>query len=86
MAKKAAAYYAPQPLKPIQMRARLNMTPNRLTPNRMERMAVTEEQAEAIDRTALGVFSDCVNGGLTFQEALAAVYLSGVNHAISATK
>lgn len=48
-------------------------------------MAVTEEQAAAIDRTALGVFSDCVNVGLTFQEALAAVYLTGADHAISAT-
>lgn len=86
MAKKSTAYYAPTPLQPIHMRARLNMAPNRQSPSRMEKMAVTEDQAEVIDRTALGVFSDCVNAGLTFQEALAAVYLTGADHAISATK
>lgn len=60
------------------------MSKRRTPPMRMDRIYLETEQSEAVERTALGVFSDCVNIGLTFQEALSAVYLSGVDHALSA--
>lgn len=84
--KKSSAYYATNPLQPLSLRAKLNMSKRRTPPRRMERVYLEREQSEAVERTALGVFSDCVNIGLTFQEALSAVYLSGVDHALSARK
>jgi len=49
--------------------------------SRMEGMDV--DQIEAMDRIALGIFTDMTNAGRTFQETLSAIYLSGMSHAVS---
>lgn len=43
---------------------------------------VTREQLEALERVAVTTFADMVSAGHTFQSALAAVYYSGVVHAL----
>lgn len=48
-------------------------------PRNMERMNLgSRAQREFIEQQALGIFTDMTNGGCTFQQALAAVYLSGM--------
>ena len=56
----------------------LRPTPTRGRPRNMERMAMPAAQREFIEQQALGIFTDMTNGGCTFQQALAAVYLSGM--------
>lgn len=43
---------------------------------------VTIEQKEVLERIAVTTFSDMVSAGHTFQSALAAVYYSGIVHAL----
>lgn len=48
-------------------------------PRNMERMNLgSRAQREFIEAQALSIFADMTNGGCTFQQALAAVYLSGM--------
>jgi hypothetical protein len=54
------------------------------TPLNMSVMTVSHEQSEAMQKIALGIFADCSNRGLAFSDALAAIYLSGLEHAFSA--
>lgn len=42
------------------------------------------EARECIESIALDIYTDMVNSGASLQETLAAVYLSGCEHAISA--
>jgi hypothetical protein len=51
-------------------------------PTKMDRMAVSEEQAESINRIAMGIFTDMSNGGYSITEAIEAVYVSGLNHGV----
>lgn len=46
----------------------------------------SREQREFIENQALGIFADMTNGGCTFQQTLAAIYLSGMNAAMHAMK
>lgn len=50
------------------------------TPLGMRAIALTHEQDAAMQRVALDIFTDCVNGGVCFADALAAIYLSGLRH------
>lgn len=55
----------------------------RMTPSGMDRLDVTEEQAQAAQRIALSIYTDMSNNGFALREVLSAIYLSGVSHAIS---
>lgn len=49
-------------------------------PRNMATVRVDREQNEALQRISMEIFADCVNVGVPFQEAIAAVYLSGLQH------
>lgn len=46
---------------------------------------VITEHMQALETVAVATFSDMVSAGHTFQAALAAVYYSGIVHALEAT-
>jgi hypothetical protein len=50
-------------------------------PHGLDRLNCTQEQVEWIQGQALSIFTECSNAGRSFREALAAVYLSGMNAA-----
>jgi hypothetical protein len=52
-------------------------------PAGMDRASVTSEQREVLESIALGIFTDMTNSGCSLQETLAAIYLSGIKHALS---
>jgi hypothetical protein len=52
----------------------------------MSSVPVTPEQREMLERQAISVFTEIVNTGRSFQEALAAVYLTGIEHGSSLVK
>ena len=56
-----------------------------IKPRRMESTRMTAEQVEFIERFAMSIFTDCVNAGRTFQDAIAACYLSGLQNGIALT-
>ena len=58
----------------------------RVKPAAMERMTVSHEQFAALQGVASDIFTDCCNAGVPFQEALAAIYLSGLQHGRELTK
>lgn len=52
------------------------------SPRGMEMMHLGSRQArEFIEREAIDIFTTMTNGGCTFQQALAAIFLSGMNAA-----
>jgi hypothetical protein len=55
----------------------------RMLPRHMERLGMDREHYEAGVNIALSIFADCTNVGVSFQDALLAVYLSGLNHGAS---
>ena len=55
----------------------------RLTPIGMDRSDISVEQNEAAQRIALSIFTDMSNNGFSLREALAAIYVSGLSHAVS---
>ena len=55
-------------------------------PYNMSRIHLSADEREAVERIAIGVFADMVNAGMSFQQALAAIYLSGAQHASEAQK
>lgn len=63
-----------------------SIPPGGKLPRGMTRARLTEEQCHFLDHFALSIFADCVNAGRTFQEALAAIYLSGMENGIAMTK
>jgi len=54
-------------------------------PHLMDTAILPREQIEAVERTALDIFADMSNAGQPFQRALAAIYFTGVQHALSIT-
>lgn len=52
----------------------------RIKPHAMERMTVSVDQFATLQCVAHDIFADCCNAGVPFQEALAAIYLSGLQH------
>ncbi len=53
-------------------------------PRDMSVIVMPTEARECIESIALDIYTDMVNSGASLQETLAAVYLSGCEHAISA--
>lgn len=52
-------------------------------PNRMDRLPMPPEMAEGMSEIALTIWADCINAGQPFQQALLAVYLSGLQHGLT---
>lgn len=52
----------------------------RLKPINMDPFPLTEEQRLVATKIALDIFTDCVNAAVTFQDAILAIYLSGLEH------
>lgn len=52
----------------------------RRTPVNMKAIEIPDDLKQDITTIALSIFTDCVNGGKTFQDAILAVYLSGIDH------
>lgn len=48
-------------------------------------MPVSDEQREMLERLSLSIFADMSNSGHAFQAALAAVYFSGMQHALESS-
>ena len=48
----------------------------------MSYKAMTSDTRETLERIALEIFTDMTNAGNTLQATLAAIYLSGLAHAI----
>lgn len=69
------------PIRPVHssIRARLARG-ERWKPRNMDRTPVPQELHEWSQKMALSIFTDATNVGVPFQEALAAVYVSGMNH------
>lgn len=75
------------PLLPVHSSMRPLVRRERIRPQGMTCITgVTYEQGEALERIALGIFTDMTNAGATFQESLAAIYLSGLHHAVEAQR
>lgn len=55
-------------------------------PKDMDRLPTTPEQRELLHRIAMSIFADCTNVGVPFQDALVAVYLSGINHGVNLSR
>lgn len=58
----------------------------RMLPRDMGRLAMDRAHYEAGVNIALSIFADCTNVGVSFQDALLAVYLSGLNHGSALSK
>ena len=58
----------------------------RRRPHGMDCVGLSHEQTEGLANIVLPIFADCSNVGLGFQDALVAVYLSGLNHGMEAQK
>jgi hypothetical protein len=52
----------------------------RMTPYHMDRLRMDRGHYEAGVNIALSIFTDCSNVGVSFQDALFAIYLSGLQH------
>jgi hypothetical protein len=66
---------------------RLKPTLARGAPRGMEKTRLgSKEQREFIEREAIDIFTRMTNGGCTFQQALGAIFLSGMNAAHHAGK
>lgn len=57
----------------------------RITPNRMDRITIPDEMRTVMTRIALDIFTDMSNANGSFQDALLAIYLSGLQHAQALT-
>lgn len=56
----------------------------RMTPQNMDKVeGITDEQFEVVQSVALSIFTDMNNNSFSLRETLAAIYLSGVSHALS---
>lgn len=52
----------------------------------LDSIIITHDQRVTVQGIALDVFTRCVNSGRTLQEALASIYLTGLQHGTSAEK
>lgn len=55
----------------------------RRQPNNMERFSMPPEMKEGLVNVALSIFTNVSNAGHPFQDALLAIYLSGLHHGAS---
>lgn len=55
-------------------------------PKGMASTKVPPEVRQAMEQTALDIFTDMTNAGATLQQTLGAIYLSGIEHTMSALK
>lgn len=55
-------------------------------PYNMAETRLPEGSREVIERIVLDIYTDMVNAGCSLQQTLTAIYLSGSQHAVSATK
>ena len=53
-------------------------------PLSMERLDVSADASELLERESLSIFTDMTNAGWPFQKALAAIYLTGMHVAAEA--
>lgn len=51
-----------------------------LRPQNMDRVAMPDHLRTGLTDIALKIFTDCANVGVPFQDALLAIYLSGLQH------
>lgn len=58
----------------------------RISPNRMDRVAIPDEMRETLTRIALDIFTDMSNANGSFQDAVLAIYLSGLQHGQAITE
>lgn len=59
----------------------------RMKPHQMERApGMDRAQYEAMTNIAVSIFTDCSNVGVSFQDSLLAIYLSGLQHGSALTK
>lgn len=58
----------------------------RMLPRNMERLGMDREHYEEGVNIALSIFADCTNVGVSFQDALLAIYISGLDHGATITK
>lgn len=49
------------------------------TPRKMARASLPADIREMVEEQSLGIFADMTNAGCSFQQALAAIFLSGMN-------
>lgn len=64
-----------------------SMHGKRMTPYHMERApGMDRAQYEAMVNIAVSIFTDCSNVGVSFQDSLLAIYLSGLQHGTALTK
>jgi hypothetical protein len=77
-----------KPVRPIQLHAAHHSAYGvRLRPQGMTAVrGLTAEQVECMQRIALGIFADMSNAGYSLRESLAAIYLSGLMHAIDISR
>ena len=55
-----------------------------MTPKNMDKVeGITDEQFKVVQSVALSIFTDMNNNSFSLRETLAAIYLSGVSHALS---
>jgi hypothetical protein len=64
----------------------LSVVGQRRTPINMHRLPVSHDQAAALTEMTLEIFADVCNSGRTFQEALTALYLSGLQHGMELSR
>lgn len=57
-----------------------SMVGGRRIPYNMETIKVPHEVREGLTNVALSIFTDCCNANCSFQDAILAVYLSGLEH------
>lgn len=74
----------PAPLEPLHSSIRRRQP--RYVPKDMSTTKITDEARVTLTQVALRIFTDCVNRGVSFQDALLAVYLSGLDHGSEAQK
>jgi hypothetical protein len=57
-----------------------------IRPLNMDRMKVSNDQAETLDKICLGIFADMSNAGATLAETLRAVYMTGAQNTLAITQ
>ncbi len=75
----------PEPLRPMH-KSMLGSQGWRRTPVNMSCMEIDEDTKMAVTEIALSIFTDCINSGKTFQDAILAIYLSGLENGAEASK
>ncbi|MAH45971.1 hypothetical protein CMI37_09070 [Candidatus Pacearchaeota archaeon] len=59
----------------------------RIKPKNMSYLNISDQDAQdTLTNIALDIFVDCTNAGIPFQDALTAIYLSGLDHGVNGRK